>query len=122
MNAAEKAFLTVISWPSNFDEDARVDALVNCAGMDPYQAKLASRRNTPGVMITIDVSARKHIVNALHNRSVLCIAPTSEQIQNYSEPTHALGIDQFPDSDPPRFVIKTTNETPWTFTSEQVNK
>ncbi|MDF1809085.1 MAG: hypothetical protein P1U42_05255 [Phycisphaerales bacterium] len=120
MNAAEKAFLTVISWPSNFDEDARVDALVSCAGMDLYQAKLASRRNTPGIMLTIDASVRKHVVNALHDRSVLCIAPTSEQIQSYPEPIHALGIDQFPDSDPPRFVIKTTNETPWTFTSEQV--
>lgn len=120
MSTAGKAYLTVISWPSSFDESMRVDALVSCAGMDLYQAKLASRRNTPGVMMTIDAAVRMHILNALHARSVLCIAPTHDEIQAYPQPTHALGVEQFPDADPPRFVIKTTNETPWTFTSDQV--
>jgi len=115
-----KAYLTVISWPARFDEAGRVGALVDCAGMDLYQAKLASRRNTPGVMVSIDADARRVIVEAMHARGILCIAPTQQEIDAYPQPINALGIEQFPDADPARFVIKTVSVTPWTFTVEQV--
>jgi len=114
------AYLTVISWPSGFDESKRVESLVECTGMDIYQAKLASRRNTPGVMKTIDAQMRHHVLAAMHARGILCIAPTQDEIDAYPEPIHALGIEQFPDADPPRFVIRTVSQTPWTFTPDQV--
>jgi len=120
MTKQGSAYLTIISWPDGFDESARVGALVECAAMDPYQGKLAARRNTPGVMTTIEGSSRVHILSAMHARGILCIAPSQDEIDAYPPPIQALGIEQFPDADPARFVIKTVSETPWTFTVGQV--
>lgn len=120
MPKPEPAYLTVISWPRGFDESKCVDALVGCAGMDLYQARLASRRNLPGVMTQIDSAVRGHILNAMHSRGILCIAPTHSEIVSYPRAEHALGIQQFPDADPARFVIDSINDSPWTFTADQV--
>jgi len=120
MNKPEQAYLTVINWPSAFDENRRIEALVGSAAMDPYQAKLASRRNLPGVMATIDANVRGHILNAMHAKGILCCAPTHTEILAYPQPEIALGVDQFPDADPARFVVETTDGDHWTFGANQV--
>lgn len=120
MQKPETAYLTVISWPSNFNEDARIEALVGAAAMDPYQARLASRRNLPGVMCTIDALVRDDILGAMHKTGVLCIAPTQSEIMNYPQPELAIGVDQFPDADPPSFVVEANDNSHWTFRSDQV--
>ncbi len=120
MQKPETAYLTVIRWPGNFDEDAKVEALVGSAAMDPYQARLASRRNLPGVMTPIDALLRDNILEAMHARGVLSIAPTHSEILAYPQPEMALGVDQFPDADPPSFVVETNDGNHWTFRSDQV--
>lgn len=114
------AYLSVINWPDSFDEPARVSALVQCAGMDQYQAMLASRRNTPGIMTRIDSKMRQHVANAMLGRGILCIAPTHDEVAQYPQPDHAHGIEQFPDADPARFVVISESHAPWSFTGDQV--
>ena len=120
MNPSSRAYLSVISWPDHFDESARVSALVECSAMDPYLARLASRRNLPGVMCVIDASVRPHILNALHARGIMCIAPTHTELNQYPQAQNAIGVDQFPDADPPSFVVENPNNQHWTFDATQV--
>jgi len=120
MSTPPKAFLTVINWPSDFDEARRIETLVGAAAMDPYQARLASRRNLPGVMCTIESSLRQNILAVMHKAGVLSIAPTHEEILSYPQPERAIGVDQFPDADPPSFVVETSDGNHWTFRSDQV--
>lgn len=120
MSTDERAFLTVIAWPGGFGEQERAQTLVECAGMDLYQAKLASRRNTPGIMRELDAQYRDRVLHAMHERGVLSIAPTQFEIDAYPEGELMLSIDQFPDADPARFVVMPREGEPWTFTSEQV--
>lgn len=120
MRYESTAYLTVIDWPPGMVESERISVLVDCAGMDAFQAKLATRRNTPGIMCEIDAAFRERIVNAIHARGVLCIAPTHDEIDLYPDAEMAMGVEQFPDADPPRFVVNCENQQPWTFTSEQV--
>lgn len=114
------AYLTVISWPGGWGEPERVDALVEGAGMDLYQARLAARRNTPGIMRVVDAGMRGHVVAALQNRGVLCLAPTHGEVAGYPVAEVARGVEQFPDADPARFVTSTMRGQSWTFTAEQV--
>ncbi len=120
MNNQTLAYLTVISWPSSFGEDERVATLVECAGMAPYQARLASRRNTPGIVRQLDAGYRDRVLRAMHDRGVLSIAPTQDELDAYPEGESALSVQQFPDADPPRFVVEPRQGEPWTFTSDQV--
>ncbi|PCI10702.1 hypothetical protein COB72_02925 [bacterium] len=120
MNTDNIAYLTVINWPDRLSEDKRIEALVGSAAMDPFQAKLACRRNLPGVMATIDADVRPHILNAMHKHGVLCIAPTHDEIESYPQAQIALGIQQFPDADPARFVVELNNGKHWTFRPDQV--
>lgn len=120
MNKPEQAFLTVINWPIAFDESRRIDTLVGCAAMDLFQAKLASRRNLPGVMTSIDAALRQHVLNAMHAQGILCIAPTHNEILAYPKAEMAIGVDQFPDAEPARFVVETTDGNHWTFGADQV--
>ena len=114
------AFLTVISWPTDFSETEKANALVECVGLDPYHARLASRRNTPGIMREIDGAFRAQVLNALHARGVLSIAPTQAEIDAYPEAQPMLSIEQFPDADPARFVVAPRKGDAWTFTCDQV--
>ena len=116
----ERAFLTVIAWPGGFGEQERAATLVECAGMDPYQAKLASRRNTPGIVRELDARFHDRVLHAMHDRGVLSIAPTQSEIDAYPEGELMLSIEQFPDADPARFVVMPREGEAWTFTSEQV--
>ncbi len=116
----EIAYLTVINWPNEFNEDTRIETLVRAAAMDPYQAKLSSRRNLPGIMCTIDALLRDNILGEMHKAGVLCIAPTQSEIVGYPQPEFAVGIDQFPDAHPPSFVVETNDGNPWTFRTDQV--
>ncbi|MEX0875900.1 MAG: hypothetical protein WD114_00435 [Phycisphaerales bacterium] len=114
-----QAYLTVIAWPNNLDEPGRVDALTRCAGMDRYQARLASRRNTPGIMRRIDAPMRGHVLNALHARGIMAFAPTRDEIEAYPDAVVARGVDQFPNADPPTFVVKCPDGQPWTFRADE---
>ncbi len=120
MHTNNIAYLTVINWPDRLSEDKRIEALVGSAAMDPFQAKLACRRNLPGVMATIDADVRSHIVNAMHTQGVLCIAPTHQEIMAYPQAELALGVEQFPDASPPSFVVETLDNNHWTFIADQV--
>jgi len=120
MSPELRAFLTVISWPTHFTENERVRALVECVGMDAYQAKLASRRNTPGIMREIDAQFRAPVLAALHARGVLSIAPIQLEIDSYPESDAVESIEQFPGANPPRFVVAPRLGEPWSFTSNQV--
>ena len=120
MGQDSRAYLTVIAWPDAWDEPERVRVLVECVGLDPYQARLASRRNTPGIMREIDAAFRDRVLSAMHARGVLSIAPTHDEIGAYPEAQPVLSIDQFPDADPARFVVAPRLGEPWSFTSDQV--
>ncbi|MGV6814658.1 MAG: hypothetical protein ACWA5W_06570 [Phycisphaerales bacterium] len=114
------AYLTVISWPQAFSEPDRIRALVECAQMDPYQAKLASRRNLPGIVTRLDPSTCRLAAASMQNRGVLCLNLTREDINNYPNPEFALGIEQFPDANPARFVVKSPTDAHWTFGADEV--
>jgi hypothetical protein len=115
-----RCFLTVIGWPGGFSELERAQSLVESAGMDLYQAKLASRRNTPGIMRELETAYRDRVLKAMHARGVLSVAPSQLEIDAYPEAEEAVSVDQFPDADPARFVVEPRNGEPWTFTSDQV--
>lgn len=120
MNTNELAYLTVINWPTSFNEDRRIEALVGSAAIDPFQAKLATRRNLPGVMCPINTHDRPHILNALHAQGVLCLAPSHDEIMAYPQAQTALGVQQFPDAKPASFVVETGDGEHWTFRADQV--
>ncbi len=114
------AYLTVIGWPVAWDEGARVGALVRCTGMDAYQARLAARRNTPGIVRVIDAGMRGRVLGSLHSMGVLCVAPTQGEIDSCPQAEVSRGVEQFPDADPARFVTGTMRGPSWTFTAGQV--
>ncbi len=120
MPTQKNAYLTVLSWPAKFTEADRIKALVDCASMDNYQAKLACRRNLPGVVTRLDPIAGARAAKSMQSRGVLCLSLTKDDIYNYPAPEFALGIEQFPDADPARFVVKSSTNDHWTFAAEDV--
>lgn len=120
MTHPDDTYLTVIGWPSKMDEASRIDALVEATGMDPHQARLACRRNTPGIMRTLEPARREHALATLHSRGVMAIAPSQREIEGCPPPQLVRRVEQFPDAAPPRFVVDTPNLSPWTFSADQV--
>lgn len=115
-----RAYLTVISWPDSVDEEGRIDALVNCAGIDLYQARLGSRRNTPGIMCILNAAMRERALGAIHQQGIMAIAPTRAEIEDYPRAQVARGVDQFPDTDPPAFCVDDPKGGAWTFNADRV--
>lgn len=120
MHASQTAYLTVINWPNSFSEADRVDALVGAAAMDPYQATQASRRNLPGVMCTINALDCGLILESMHARGILCIAPTHDEVMSYAPPIGAASVKQFTGTNPARFEAQPLDGTPWSFGADEV--
>ena len=88
--------------------------------MDSYQAKLACRRNLPGIATRMDTLIGRRAADGMQSRGVMCLSLTNDQIKNYPVAEFALGIEQFPDADPARFVVKSPTDDHWTFGPDDV--
>ncbi len=90
--SAERAYLSVVSWPAGWTPDACVEAVVGAAGIDPGQARLAVARGLPQVFQLIDASIAPDVVMMLQGEGVLALAPTESDIRAAPKPE---GVKRF---------------------------
>lgn len=119
MSTVDRAYLSILGWPGDFDEARRVEALVGGAGMDPYLAGQMARREPPAIVHQFDGVVREDVVNALHAMGVLALAPSRSEIRAYPEPVVPQELERFP-NDPGAFAVRTRDGGAWTFRSEDV--
>ncbi len=90
--AAERAYLSVVSWPGGWTPDRCVEAVVGATGMDPGQTRLAVARGLPQVFQLIDASIADDVVAMLQGDGVLALAPTESDIRAAPKPE---GVKRF---------------------------
>lgn len=92
MSTAERAYLTIVEWPAEFDEHRRLEALVAASGADPAQARLAVRQAPPMIALLIGRIDRTPILSHLNRQGVLAIAPTRAELARMPPPIAAKGL------------------------------
>lgn len=96
---ADRAFLSIVSWPAGWGTSRCVEALVAAAGLDPGQAKLAVARGVPQVVAIIDAGVRDDVLAVLHADGVLALAPSRADLASWGEPVRAKRLFLFPGGD-----------------------
>ncbi len=120
-----KAYLSILGWPSGYTLDDRIESLVASMGMDPGQAALQAKIEPQAIVATIDSLISDDILSVLHNKGVLALAPTEDEIALYPQPEPVKRIARFPSSDPSgnspaAFAVDDNDEPAWTFTSDDL--
>lgn len=103
-----KAYLSILQWPDELDDDARVEALVAAAGLDPFLASQRVRRGTPLVACTVDADVRESVLDELRRRGVLAIAPSGDEIAAVPAPFRAKRLIRPEGAPKPMFLVE-----PW---------
>lgn len=80
MTRDEHAYLSIVQWPGNFNETAKVDALALALGMDQDTGKLVARRGTPHVVARISSLIRDEVLRVLTELGVMAFAPTHSEL------------------------------------------
>ena len=76
----EHAYLSIVQWPSTFDEPAKVDALALALGMDQDTGRLIARRGTPQIAARISSLIRDEVLRVLVDQGVMAFAPTQSEL------------------------------------------
>lgn len=84
-----RAYLSILQWPDDLDDDARVEALVAAAGLDPFLAAQRVRRGTPLVAALIDADVRESVLDELRRRGALAFAPSDDELAAAPAPLRA---------------------------------
>ena len=92
----DRAYLSVVEWPTGWGEGRCVEALVGAAGLDPDTCALAIRRGVPAVVSLIDELIAGDVVGMLRDEGVLAFAPTRAQIRAWPEPVRVKALHLFP--------------------------
>jgi len=119
MDTGDRAYLSILGWPSGFDENRRVESLVVCAGVAPFVAGQMARRETPAIVHMFDNVLRDEVLGALHADGVLALAPTRGEVKGYPEPIEPREVERFPDL-PGAFAVHTRDGGMWSFTTGDV--
>lgn len=94
MNYASRAYLSVVRWPDGMMHRARVDALVEACGMDPFHADAAVARGTPGVVATVDGRLAEEVVAPLRRLGAVAFAPSQEEINAVADRVAAKRLER----------------------------
>lgn len=84
-----RSFVTVIRWPSGWQQPERVEALVAALGLDPYDAQMAATRATPMPVGILTLEQAKDAARVLREKRVPALAVSSKEIDNLDEPLRA---------------------------------
>jgi hypothetical protein len=120
MTQSDHAYLSVLSWPDGFTEAQKIEALVMAAALDLHQAKLATRRSTPGVICSIDTIIANDVLRVLHELGILALAPTQTQFARYPEPEQPNSVEAFPEKELAAFAVRTRDGGAWTFQAPEL--
>lgn len=100
----DRAYLSVIVWPGALDETARIGLLIEAAGLDPYNARLAVRRGEPQVSALIDAGDAPRAVGVLRGAGVEAVAPVRGAMASLPGAVRAMRAGH-PKSDPSRLAL-----------------
>lgn len=93
----DRAYLSIVDWPSGWGIDRRVEALALGVGIDPADGRLIAPRGVPRVIALIDAGLREEVVGALHELGVTAFAPTRAEVRALGAPERIKGMFVFPD-------------------------
>lgn len=115
MEPADRAYLSILSWPERFTHADRVESLVLASAMDPYDAGQMARRPTPKIVQMFDSVLRDDVLGVLHDRGVMALAPTRLEMGAHPAPEVPGFVTRFIGSPPSGFAVHTRDGGAWTF-------
>ena len=103
-----KAYLSILQWPDEMDDPARVEALVASAGLDPFLATQRVRRGTPLIAAIVDEEVRESVLAELRDRDVLAFAPSQGELSAVPPALRAKRLVRPEGAPKPMFLVE-----PW---------
>ncbi len=85
---SDRAYLSIVQWPDGWTDEAKGNLLAHAAGLDPYDAVLAAKRGTPGVVAMLDPSQAEASLTYLRERGVMANAPLQSTMLALPRPLH----------------------------------
>lgn len=119
-SAQSMSYLSILSWPSGWTHDDRVEALVASAGLGYDHANTEAQFEPPIVLGAIDTIISDEVLRVLHNRGVLALATPLDEFHSYPDPEPIKRIARFPETSPTAFAADDNDEPAWTFTSDHL--
>lgn len=115
MESADRAYLSILSWPDGFTHADKVESLVLAAAMDPYDAGQMARRPTPKIVQMFDAALRDEVLGVLHDRGVMALAPARSEMAAHPAPELPGSVTRFAGRPPSGFAVHTRDGGAWTF-------
>lgn len=96
----DRAYITIVRWPSAFTKDEKVAALVDALGLDPFHAAQRAPHEPPLVLARVEAALAPEIIARLRARRVSAFALTQTYLKAQPKPfivkrlVPALGSDE----------------------------
>lgn len=116
----DRAYVSILSWPSGWNHERRVEALILAGGLEPYDAGMMARRATPVIVQVCDALVRDDILRVLHGMGVMAVAPARSEMADHPSPETPAWVTRFAGSPPRGFSVHTRDGGAWTFRPEDV--
>jgi len=99
-----RSFVTVIRWPSGWQQPERIGALVAALGLDPYDAEMVATRPAPLPVGILTLEQPRDAAWILREKRVAALAVSSKEIDDLADPTKAKRL-VVPAGEPPGFYM-----------------
>jgi hypothetical protein len=116
----DHAYLSVVDWPGDVDEQARTHTLAAAAEMDPYQANLAVRRGFPQVVARVDPLTAELAVERLRDKGVVAFAPRRSALEALGEPRRIKSLAASPGASPALYLCEMWREEPLPLSTSEI--
>ena len=92
MSRPERAYLSVIQWPSSYDEDDAAALVADVLSLDLYSARQRVRQGVPGIISRIQGLDAPRIVQRLTDAGVLAFAAAESDVREMGRPIRVRGF------------------------------
>jgi hypothetical protein len=83
---SDRAYITVVRWPSGFSRDQRAAVLVDALGLDPYSAGQRAVHEPPLVLSRVDAAVAPDIIGRFKAHKVPAFALTQSYLADQPRP------------------------------------
>jgi hypothetical protein len=82
----DRAYISIVRWPSGFSREDRARTLVDALGLDDYHAGLRAAQEPPLVLARVDAALAPDIVARFRARKVSAFAMTQKHLRAHAAP------------------------------------
>jgi hypothetical protein len=100
------AYLSIVRWPKDCDEQSRTDILSAALGLAPIDARQKALLPTPFVAGRLAEEAAQRALESLRSHGIIACAPTDEQIAGVQKPRRIKRLTPAPDAPSPMYFAE----------------